>query len=48
MGYVRNVTEKVGTEELKAALAAFGQLIYFDVNRGKVSLIKGLDIDLVS
>jgi len=37
MGYVRNVTEKVGTEELKAALAAFGQLIYFDVNRGKVS-----------
>ncbi|KAH8747702.1 hypothetical protein BGZ57DRAFT_777060 [Hyaloscypha finlandica] len=35
MGYVRNVTEKVGTEELKAALAAFGQLIYFDVNRGK-------------
>lgn len=38
MGYVRNVTEKVGTEELKTALAAFGQLIYFDVNRGKVSL----------
>jgi hypothetical protein len=37
MGYVRNVTEKVGTEELKTALAAFGQLIYFDVNRGKVS-----------
>jgi hypothetical protein len=37
MGYVRNVTDKVGTEELKAALAAFGQLIYFDVNRGKVS-----------
>jgi hypothetical protein len=37
MGYVRNVTEKVGTEELKAALASFGQLIYFDVNRGKVS-----------
>lgn len=37
MGYVRNVTEKVGTDELKTALAAFGQLIYFDVNRGKVS-----------
>jgi hypothetical protein len=37
MGYVRNVTEKVVTEELKTALAAFGQLIYFDVNRGKVS-----------
>lgn len=38
MGYVRNVTEKVGTEELKAALGSFGQLIYFDVNRGKVLL----------
>jgi hypothetical protein len=37
MGYVRNVTEKVGTEELKSALASFGQLIYFDVNRSKVS-----------
>ena len=37
MGYVRNVTEKVGADELKAALASFGQLIYFDVNRGKVS-----------
>jgi hypothetical protein len=38
MGYVRNVTEKVATEELKTALAAFGVLIYFDVNRSKVSL----------
>ena len=36
MGYVRNVTEKVGAEELRAALGAFGHLIYFDVNRGKV------------
>ncbi|CAL3965000.1 hypothetical protein PZA11_002140 [Diplocarpon coronariae] len=35
MGYVRNVTEKVGTDELRAALSGFGQLIYFDVNRGK-------------
>ncbi|PVH88926.1 NTF2-like protein [Cadophora sp. DSE1049] len=35
MGYVRNVTEKVGTEELRAALGGFGNLIYFDVNRGK-------------
>ncbi|EKD20871.1 uncharacterized protein L3040_000973 [Drepanopeziza brunnea f. sp. 'multigermtubi'] len=35
MGYVRNVTEKVQTEELRAALGSFGQLIYFDVNRGK-------------
>lgn len=38
MGYVRNVTEKVQTEELRAALGSFGQLIYFDVNRGKVGL----------
>lgn len=37
MGYVRNVTEKVDADELKAALSAHGQLIYFDVNRGKVS-----------
>ena len=39
MGYVKNVTEKVGTDELRAALGAFGELIYFDVNRGKVGLI---------
>ncbi len=38
MGYVRNVTEKVATDELRTALAAFGQLIYFDVNRSKVRL----------
>lgn len=36
MGYVRNVTEKVGAEELRAALGSFGQLIYFDIHRGKV------------
>ncbi len=36
MGYVRNVTEKVGTEELKTALGSFGNMIYFDVNRSKV------------
>ncbi|KAL2074638.1 hypothetical protein VTL71DRAFT_8416 [Oculimacula yallundae] len=35
MGYVRNVTEKVATEELRAALGGYGNLIYFDVNRGK-------------
>ncbi|MAD81750.1 MAG: hypothetical protein CL912_02200 [Deltaproteobacteria bacterium] len=40
MGYVRNVTEKVGTEELRAALGGFGNLIYFDVNRGKVSFLR--------
>lgn len=37
MGYVRNVTEKVDADDLKAALSAHGQLVYFDVNRGKVS-----------
>jgi hypothetical protein len=36
MGYVKNVTEKVGADELRAALGTFGELIYFDVNRGKV------------
>jgi hypothetical protein len=36
MGYVRNVTEAVKAEELRAALASFGELIYFDVNRQKV------------
>jgi hypothetical protein len=36
MGYVRNVTEKVGFEDLKTALGTFGPLVYFDVNRGKV------------
>lgn len=35
MGYVRNVTEKVPTEDLRAALSSFGQLIYFDINRSK-------------
>jgi hypothetical protein len=38
MGYVRNVTEKVTPEDLKAALSSYGQLIYFDVNRSKVRL----------
>jgi hypothetical protein len=36
MGYVRNVTEKVTTEDLRATLSSFGPLIYFDVNRSKV------------
>lgn len=37
MGYVRNVTEKVVAEDLRAVLSSFGQLIYFDINRSKVS-----------
>jgi hypothetical protein len=36
MGYVRNVFEKVLTDDLKATLSSFGQLVYFDVNRSKV------------
>lgn len=36
MGYVRNVTEKVQADDLRAALSSFGQLIYFDINRSKV------------
>ncbi|RFU23799.1 hypothetical protein B7463_g12538, partial [Scytalidium lignicola] len=35
MGYVRYVTEKVSADELRAALASFGELIYFDINRSK-------------
>lgn len=36
MGYVRNVTEAVKTEELRSALANYGELVYFDINRSKV------------
>ncbi|KAF8853658.1 hypothetical protein BDZ45DRAFT_694114 [Acephala macrosclerotiorum] len=35
MGYVRNVTEKVQTEDLRSALQSHGSLVYFDINRGK-------------
>jgi len=35
MGYVRHVTDNVKQEELRAALASFGELIYFDINRSK-------------
>lgn len=42
MGYVRNVIEKVDADELKAALAASGQIVYFDVNRGKVCDFKAI------
>ena len=37
MGYVKYVTEKVKSEDLKAALAQHGDLSYFDVNRQKVN-----------
>ncbi len=36
MGYVKNVTEKVTADDLRATLSSFGPLIYFDVNRSKV------------
>ncbi|KAH8815971.1 hypothetical protein F5884DRAFT_204379 [Xylogone sp. PMI_703] len=35
MGYVKYVTEKVVAEELRSALASFGELVYFDINRSK-------------
>ncbi|CEJ81937.1 Putative Ntf2 and rrm domain-containing protein [[Torrubiella] hemipterigena] len=35
MGYVKYVTEKVQESELRAALAAHGELSYFDINRQK-------------
>ncbi|KAK8003147.1 hypothetical protein PG989_002866 [Apiospora arundinis] len=35
LGYVKYVTEKVESEDLKAALAAHGELVYFDINRQK-------------
>ncbi|KAI1489351.1 hypothetical protein F5X96DRAFT_17037 [Biscogniauxia mediterranea] len=35
MGYVKNVNEKVKNEDLEAALAQHGPLVYFDINRQK-------------
>ncbi|KAI6357566.1 hypothetical protein MCOR25_007610 [Pyricularia grisea] len=35
LGYVKFVTEKVKTENLKAHLSSFGELVYFDINRTK-------------
>lgn len=37
MGYVKYVTEKVNKDELRASLAQHGDLVYFDINRQKVS-----------
>lgn len=36
MGYVRNVTEAVKPDVLKAALSSYGEVVYFDINRQKV------------
>lgn len=35
-GYVKYVTEKINHDDLRSALAAFGELTYFDINRSKV------------
>jgi hypothetical protein len=35
LGYVKFTSEKVDPEELKSALSAHGELVYFDVNRQK-------------
>ncbi|KAI0430469.1 hypothetical protein F5Y09DRAFT_228127 [Xylaria sp. FL1042] len=35
LGYVKYVTDKVGREELESALAQYGELAYFDINRQK-------------
>ncbi|KAF2962803.1 hypothetical protein GQX73_g10768 [Xylaria multiplex] len=35
LGYVKYVTDKVVREELEAALAQYGELAYFDINRQK-------------
>jgi hypothetical protein len=43
LGYVKYVTDKVGREELEAALAQHGELAYFDINRQKVCLNYHID-----
>ncbi|KAK2068418.1 hypothetical protein P8C59_003055 [Phyllachora maydis] len=35
MAYIKYVTEKVQTEDLRAALSKYGELAYFDINRQK-------------
>lgn len=37
LAYVKFVTEKVKDDELRAALSSHGELVYFDINRSKVS-----------
>ncbi len=37
--YVKYVTDKVKYEDLKAALAQYGEMPYFDINRQKVSYL---------
>jgi hypothetical protein len=37
-GYIKNVHESIDGNELKSQLEAFGELLYFDISRQKVSL----------
>lgn len=37
LAYVKFVTDKVKDDELRAALSSHGELVYFDINRSKVS-----------
>lgn len=37
LAYVKFVTDKVKDDELRSALSAHGDLVYFDINRSKVS-----------
>lgn len=36
LAYVKFVTDKVKDDELRSALGAYGELVYFDINRSKV------------
>jgi hypothetical protein len=38
MAYIKYVTDKVKTDDLRNTLAGFGELTYFDINRQKVSI----------
>ena len=40
LAYVKNVTDKVPNDALKAALQKYGELAYFDVSRQKVSFFR--------
>lgn len=37
LAYVKFVTDKVKDDDLRSALGAYGDLVYFDINRSKVS-----------
>ncbi len=37
LAYIKNVTDKIGTEDLRRELLKYGELAYFDVSRPKVN-----------